>query len=268
MKCLSRIWKLRKQSDKIKIILWLYLAACIFGILGVKSGIEWVELVRKPITYRVLFEKRGHGEKEYIKNLPHVLAVSHENKDTITLTGNWGEMTVTRVELDADYMKQVYHISDEETMKTMYLNEKAYQEYKKTAKISKMQEQAQGGLQCQYRVTERANEKPDGGTARLILLKGTNTEEKPCAYMVCGKGKILKENKYLRVRSDGREIGQELEENGYTIQNNLEIQQKEFQSSMLKTHFGYRLAIALLLFLNAERLGREERKNKFFKSTL
>ena len=37
MKCLSSIWKLRKRSDRVKIILWLYLAACVFLFLGVKG---------------------------------------------------------------------------------------------------------------------------------------------------------------------------------------------------------------------------------------
>lgn len=158
MKCLSSIWKLRKQSDRVKIILWLYLAACIFLFLGAKAGVEWIQVVRKPVTYRLLSEKSGQEENDPIKkirNLPHVLAASHENKETITLTGNWGEMAVTCVELDADYMKLVYHISDKETMKTIYFNEKAYQKYKKTAKISKMQEQAEGGLQSQYYITDQ-----------------------------------------------------------------------------------------------------------------
>ena len=271
MKCLSSIWKLRKQSDRVKIILWLYLAACIFLFLGAKAGVEWIQVVRKPVTYRLLSEKSGQEENDPIKkirNLPHVLAASHENKEMITLTGNWGEMAVTCVELDEDYMKLVYHISDKETMKTIYFNEKAYQKYKKTAKISKMKEQAEGGLQSQYYVTEEEKEKPDGGTARLILLKETNAESKPYVYMVREWEKFSKESEYVRVQSDGREIGQDLEEAGYMIQNKMEIQKREYQTTILKNHFNYRLMIAILLLLSAQCMRRKNRKNKFFKSTL
>lgn len=271
MKCLSSIWKLRKQSDRVKIILWLYLAACIFLFLGAKAGVEWIQVVRKPVTYRLLYEKSGQEENDPIKkirNLPHVLAASHENKETITLTGNWGEMAVTCVELDADYMKLVYHISDKETMKTIYFNEKAYQKYKKTAKISKMQEQAEGGLQSQYYITDQEREKPDGGTARLILLKETNAESKPYVYMVRERERFPKESEYIRVQSDGREIGQDLEEVGYMIQNKMEIQKREYQTTILKNHFNYRLMIAILLLLSAQCMRRKNRKNKFFKSTL
>ena len=131
-----------------------------------------------------------------------------------------------------------------------------------------MQEQAEGGLQSQYYITDQEREKPDGGTARLILLKGTNVESKPYVYMVRERERFPKESEYIRVQSDGREIGQDLEEVGYMIQNKVEIQKREYQTTILKNHFNYRLMIAILLFLSAQCMRQKNRKNKFFKSTL
>lgn len=128
MKWWREFWRLRKQSDRVKVMFLFFLAGIFFLADAIHGGIEVYSLVKSPAEYVV---KNGAADEltsyqmNGIESIPDTGAISRQRTSQLALKAPEGEMTVECLELSEDYLIFAYGVSEESAMKTIYLNQTA-----------------------------------------------------------------------------------------------------------------------------------------------
>lgn len=258
MKKWKRFLKLRKQDDRVKIILALAVLGAVFMIRAVYHGIRIYQTVQSSAEYVITADAPGGtlaGRQRELMQEENITAAGLWRQTSLTVKYQGRETAFSCSELSEDYMEEVYGIRDEGAMKTIYMNQKA---------ISQLLQEGDGigyfkengevrTLRVTYVKEADGDETFRQKTAEVVLVKEGVPEDAP--FVFC-KGDPIDLTKYasgIRVYTGGQELYGEtvdrLQNKGFTIANMQEIRETEYllQTEAVKIRYGV-ITAALCLF--------------------
>lgn len=246
MKWWTRFWKRRKQDDRIKIMLLFFLGMIVFLADIVNSGMKVYDRMRSPVEY-VVRNSSAPGLTSYqasaIKTMEDVQAVSRQRESSLTLSGAWGEMTVTCLELYDDYLTLAYGMSETGAMKVIYLNEMAWNQLIQASGETGTE---QGSLRLDYQLGEGDMT----GTAQIVYAKSGVSNDTACAFCGADSVRFSDSESGVRIQMRGQELDgttvKQLGQLGLEIVNSGEVQQNSLKQEMQFLRIRYAVIAALL----------------------
>lgn len=249
MKWWRRFWRLRKQDDRIKIILIFVLAGFIFSADAVHGGIQIYAMVKSPVEYIVrsgetsgitLYQMSG------IEAMENVQAVSKQRTSSLTLSDSWGELTVPCLELSDTYLDLAYGISETSAMKIIYMNAMAWNQL--------MQASGEHENNYEQKIDYALNGEEETGTARIVCLESGLPNDTPYAFCSADNVRLSGGDTAVRVRLSVRDLDgmniKRLSQLGLEVVNSGDVQTAAMQQEMKFMQIKYD-GIALVLCLAA-----------------
>lgn len=111
--------RLRRKNDSVKIISLLIIFLVIMVVCTIKEIFSLYRDINTPVEY----EAAG-----ILKNIEsdNIIALSKTKKETLTLRYKADEVNISYVSVSEEYLSRCYGIADVGSMRTLYMNEKAY----------------------------------------------------------------------------------------------------------------------------------------------
>lgn len=216
MKWWKKFWRIRKQEDRVKIVLLLFLLGIVFLFYGVYNGICLYQAVQTPVEY-VLAGDSGEqnlGRKlNEIREWENMAGASIFRESSVLITYQGEETTFSCVELSEEYIKDVYGISQSGATKTFYMNQKAFDMVKETNEaFSYKQSGSEDTLRMTYETEEAEEgqtqlpekERKEKKTAEIVRVKEGVNEEEPFVFSAGEKGILIKYGMGIRVCFKGQ----------------------------------------------------------------
>ena len=241
-----RFWKRRKQDDRIKIMLIFLMTGVGFMINAIYSGMQVYAMVQTPVEYIVRSNGKS-GITEYqmsgIEAMENLQAVSKQKESSLTLSGSWGEMTVTCLELSDVYLRSAYGISEISAMKVIYLNDMAWNQLIQTSGETGTE---QGSLRLDYQL----GEEDMTGTAQIVHAKSGVPNDTACAFCDADSARLSDGETGVRIQMRGQDLDgttvKQLGQLGLEIVNSGEVQQNSLKQEMQFLRMRYAVIAALL----------------------
>lgn len=231
MNALRRLWRLRRQDDRVKLaLLFLLLAAVLLGY-GVAGAAEYGALLRQPVEYVAVSVQTGPGLDAVIARLREredIVCASRERSYSLVA----GEKTLNVTELDSAYLSACYGIEGEGDARRFWLGSGAYGAFVGNG--------TESPAELSFTLGETESR---GAFYRADAL--------PESFAVsCGVSRTLSESGTVRVmfrRTDpsGADAAS-LVSMGFTIQNTEEMVSRGYEAELLLTRLGFSLLSAAL----------------------
>lgn len=248
-----RFFKLRKQSDTVKII-------CIFAIVGAAFLCNTVyhvygiyHYVNTPVEYVLTtgeVVKKVHVDE--LLQSEEVMRVSRQMMIPVTLTYQGIETTVSCTMLSQEYVEGMFDTELSASTRKFYMNEAAFQEWKNLLSEGNdgMPDLADDGqaygdteLDIRYHLPEESSK-----SAKLIVAE--NGEEDGFVCVAEDDSRLLKEACSLRVQFgthdlDGLHVDK-LRKLGFEIENEEVVIEEEYEIKERLLHIKYGLFCSAL----------------------
>lgn len=247
-----RFWKRRKQDDRIKIMLIFLMTGVGFMINAIYSGMQVYAMVQTPVEYIVKSNGKS-GITEYqmsgIEAMENLQAVSKQKESSLTLSGSWGEMTVTCLELSDAYLRSAYGISEISAMKVIYLNDMAWNQLMQACGETGNDSETgmeQGSFQLDYQL----GEEDMTGTAQIVHAKSGVPNDTACAFCDADSARLSDSETGVRIQMRGQELDgttvKQLGQFGLEVVNSDKVQQNSLKQEMQFLRMRYDVIAALL----------------------
>lgn len=191
MKWWKKFWKLRRQDDRVKVILMFLAGGIVFFIYAGYNSVLLYKMIQNPTEYVLAPEGRKTDVQKRLSKIcewDEIAAASFQTEKDITLKYQDYEETFSCIELSEAYMEAVYGVKESGAMKTFYMNKKAYRQL---CRESGLQEKYEGhtagdGLKLSYTDEAGPVSQAAAGAARVVLVKQNMPKAEP--YIFCKKG--------------------------------------------------------------------------------
>lgn len=260
MKWWKKFWRLRKQEDRVKIVLLLFLMGIVFLFYGVYNGICLYQTVQTPVEY-VLTGDSGDkylGRKlNEIREWENMAGTSIFRENSVLITYQGEETTFSCVELSEEYIKDVYGISQSGATKTFYMNQKAFDMVKEAeGAFSYKQSDSEDILRVAYEMEAAEEgqtqlpekERKEKKTAEIVLVKEGVNEEEPFVFSVEEKGILIKYGTGIRLCFKGQDMDgsqlRKIQEAGFTVKNINVYQELEYLRKEKELHIKYAFGVS------------------------
>lgn len=268
----KKFWKLRRQDDRVKVMLMFFAAGVIFFTCAGYQSVRYYKMIQSPAEYVLTTENvRTNVRKELseICKLDEIAAVGFQSERDITLKYQEYEGTFSCMELSKAYMEAVYGVKESSSMKTFYMNEKAYRQLCRESGLKERQTGRAGGnsLRLSYMDSASKADSADpvsassvAAAARVMLVKQNMPKKEP--YVFCKKGVQNEVETMLPVRIFARrqdwdgQLVKKLQESGFTLENQEEVRKEEYERGLLSCGLKYNLLAAVICFCSAAALRR------------
>lgn len=262
MKWWKKFWRIRKQEDRVKIVLLLFLLGIVFLFYGVYNGICLYQAVQTPVEY-VLAGDSGEqnlGRKlNEIREWENMAGASIFRESSVLITYQGEETTFSCVELSEEYIKDVYGISQSGATKTFYMNQKAFDMVKETNEaFSYKQSGSEDTLRMTYETEEAEEgqtqlpekERKEKKTAEIVRVKEGVNEEEPFVFSAGEKGILIKYGMGIRVCFKGQDMDgsqlRKIQEAGLTVENMQVYQELEHLREGRELHIKYAVGLSII----------------------
>lgn len=227
----KKLWNLRRQNDKVKLALWMFLLAGWFAVEMIGQVGEYAVLANKPVEYILKAQVSGSLLNTKIKGLHSmegVIGVSKQRE--YVLIGE--KMTLTVTELSEEYLAQCYGIRLEGAGQQYWLSPEAFQELTDSKSRSPV-----------YMAYERDGKRESGG---FSAAAGVPVGEGRAVST--GNSLTLSDSDMLRIRLEHYDqilIGS-LEGQGFIICNQEDLLAQTYETELLLVKFRYQCIAAAL----------------------
>lgn len=262
MKWWSKFWKIRKQKDKVKLILLFVLLG--IGFLGhlIYEGICLYQITITPAEYILTCQNAAGITDNQMKELweqEQVSAVSRQQELSLELAGQRGKMNLTCLEVSQSYLENAYGIRSCSSMQVFYVNKLAYDELTRSMGYAEGGEAPPTEWNMGYVLGGE-----DSGMAKIIFVSEGIPNDQPYAFHEGSSVKLAKNSPAIRVQVrkqdlDGMQV-QRFQQSGLEIVNNTEVEETLFRQETLLLQMKYDCMIAMLCLLFAgclKKFGKE-----------
>lgn len=264
MKWWKKFWKLRKQNDVIKVMLFFFAAGTAFCANAIYNGILLYQEAQSPAEYIITGEFSGNIQDtkwKKIRELEDVAAISRQTDNSITMQYQGSETTFTCTVLSKEYLEAVYGIKESGAATIFYVNQIAFDQLKQDMSNPQAFEQAvkNNSLLVNYTAENQPLAGTDslGGdttaipvrrTAKIVLMENSISDSPYVCYS--GNGSALAESTALRVcfrrQNADNENAQKLQMLGFTIETADLVQETEYTIEIQIVRIGHSIIAALI----------------------
>lgn len=253
MKWWSKFWKIRKQKDKVKLmLLFILLGIGFFGHL-IYEGIRLYQITITPAEYILTsHDSTGITDKQMkeLWELEQVSAVSRQQELSLELAGQRGKLNLTCLEVSRSYLENAYGIQSNSSMQVFYVNTLAYEE------LIRSMGYVEGGdaLPTDWNMGYILGGE-EAGMAKIILVTEGVPNDQPYAFHEGNSVRLAKHSPAIRVQVsqqdlDGMQV-QRFRQSGLEIVNNTEVEEMLFRRETMLLQMKYDCIIAVLCLLSA-----------------
>lgn len=249
MKWWREFWRLRKQSDRVKVMCLFFLAGIFFLADAIHGGTEVYSMVKSPAEYVVknsAADELTSYQMNGIESIPDTGAISRQRTSQLALKAPEGEMTVECLELSEDYLIFAYGVSEESAMKTIYLNQTAGEQLLQAFQKTEIEED--------YQTEYILGEQEEAGTAKIRVLSEKLPNDTPQAFCASDSVRLSEGGGTVRVLMKRKDLDgmndKRLATLGLQVVNAADIEKTAMQQEMKFMQIKYDM-IALALCLGA-----------------
>lgn len=246
------------------------------GFLGdfIYRGIQIYRTVNGPVEY-VLTSATGEvtdAQIAKLKNLEQVKAVTRQQEMTVMLESQGAQVSISCVELSADYLESVYGVPKGSSMKTFYLNQAAWKQLSEQmngdvgVEMSLPENDLTSGpvnqrpdtesLQMEYALSEENGEEgaeSESGTAKVVLLENAGADEPACAFCEGNSATLSDGADTARVQIGQQDLNgtewKHFNQLGFEAANSEEVQLAALTQEMQFLRLKYDILVAALSFV-------------------
>lgn len=256
MKCWMKLWKLRRQDDRVKIVFLLFLTGFGFCINVVYNGISLYKMLYRPFEYIIegTNDSLADSKLAELGKQKNVFAVSRQNEFDVIFNSRENELTVPCVELSASYIEDVYNIKEKKAMITFYVNKKGYNQLCKELKIENNKYKE---LKLNCIINKNGDTKEDFTekecTARIIVIENNLSNDK-ASFVYVGDNFNIHKSKKARVCVSYKDIERifinNIEKLGLHIDNIDNINKTEYMQKILLNRILYGIIVFVICFFS------------------
>ncbi|WP_322170499.1 hypothetical protein [Acutalibacter caecimuris] len=126
MSAWGRLWRLRRQNDKVKLAWVMFLAAGYFAVSGVVQAAQYAVGLARPVEYVLAAPAAVGAERlKALAALEGVVAVSCQREYTLAS----GEKSLTVTELSEAYLAQCYGLAATGASRMFWLSPESYRAF-------------------------------------------------------------------------------------------------------------------------------------------
>lgn len=253
MKWWSKFWKIRKQKDKVKLmLLFILFGIGFFGHL-IYEGICLYQITITPAEY-ILTSHNSAGitdiQMKELWELEQVSAVSRQQELSLELAGQRGKMNLTCLEVSQSYLENAYGIRSCSSMQVFYINKLAYDELTRSMGYVEGGDVPPTDWNMGYVLGGE-----ESGMAKIILVSEGIPNNQPYAIHEGSSVRLAKNSPAIRVQVrqqdlDGMQV-RRFRQSGLEIVNNTEVEETLFRQETMLLQMKYDCVIALLCLLAA-----------------
>ncbi len=253
MKWWSKFWKIRKQKDKVKLmLLFILLGIGFFGHL-IYEGICLYQITITPAEYILTsYDSAGITDKQMkeLWELEQVSAVSRQQELSLELAGQRGKANLTCLEISQSYLENAYGIRSCSSMQVFYVNQLAYEELLRNMGYMDGSETPKENWNMGYVLGGE-----ESGMAKIILVTEGVPNDQPYAFHEGNSIRLAKHSPAIRVQVsqqdlDGMQV-QRFRQSGLEIVNDTEVEEMLFRQETMLLQMKYDCIIAGLCLLSA-----------------
>lgn len=126
MKLWKEFWKNRKRSDRVKIMLYLGIAAVVFLVLTAVDIINLIKYINTPTEYIISCSTVSDAALDQLTGIDGIGAVTPQKNSTLTLKHNANETVMEAACISKEYAKAVFGVEPKGEMTTIFANSNAY----------------------------------------------------------------------------------------------------------------------------------------------
>lgn len=182
MKWFSSLLKKRKQDDRIKIILFFALLGIIFLGNSVYRIVKLYDMVSDLEEY-ILTENETIKIKDIqidtLSKIENVVSVSRQKEVPLELKKNSESISLNCLELSESYLKTVYGININSSMKVFFINKSAYNTLTQSQNFAEEFKKGKNSIMADYALGE---ESLSYGTAKVVLVENKVPDDMPFAF--------------------------------------------------------------------------------------
>ena len=256
MRWLKKLLLLRKQQDRVKLIVCFFTAGAIFMVRLLLFGSAFYQEQNTPAEY-VLSEGEtvNDGMIDRIRQWKTCKTACRQRTNTVTFQGGWGTIALEYVQIEADYLKEVYAVKETSGMQTFYLNQAAWDQIAGRMKESGMSLPENGKTQ----MTVTTGDPEQTQKVRLLLYPDLFSEEEPrifCMETAAG----LSDADEVRVVLSGHDTDHAAQkyfsELGFSFLEEKQIVEQNARDTLTWTQIRYEAVLAAVCFVSAICLNR------------
>lgn len=257
MECLKKWIKLRKQNDIVKILFLIFAVAVFFLAYALYNCFLLYGKMENSVEYIMTADS---GKKTSIQEIVNsdadnrINAASFQQEYAFTVKLQGSSATFTAFGLSGEYIKSVYGIDKVGAMKKIYMNKKAYANLCRQLNITKIREENNKltSLRVSYSAVssfQQSMEAEEKGTVEIALVEENINNEEPFAFYILNSPCNTAENQ-IRVDINNNRFGQKNEQKfempGFTVENNAQIEKRQFQQEIIALKIKYSFITAFI----------------------
>lgn len=244
MKRLKNLLRNRKQSDRVKIMLYLGIAAVIFLVLTAFDIADLVKYINTPAEYILSCDAVSDAGLDQLLAVDGVSAVTPEISRSLTIKYRANKTVTEAACISKEYAKAVYGIEHKGEMTTVYANSKAYQ------RILSALAGVNGDPDMSNEIKAEVLEGDRYKACRIVKIDQEISAEEPFAFIVAADSVLKKQAHTVRVfvpRQDTEQIAVgRIQDMGYWVTNREAILSFHNRIDHLFLEIKYHLIIAVM----------------------
>jgi len=237
-------WKNRKRSYRVKIMLYLGIAAAVFLVLTAIDVIDLVKYINTPAEYILSCDAVSDAGLDQLMDIDSVSAVTPEQNQSLTVKYR-ANKTVTEVTcISKEYAKTVYGVERKGEMTTIFANNKAYRRILSELAVINGDPDLYSEIKVEVLVGNKY--KP----CRIVSIHQKIETETPFVFMITTDSVLKTHADSIRAfvpRQDTEQLAVSIIQNlGYEVMNREDILSFHNQIDRLFLEIKYHLIIAVM----------------------
>ncbi|MBQ9934762.1 MAG: hypothetical protein IJO70_02850 [Lachnospiraceae bacterium] len=250
MSFIKRFLRLRKQDDRVKIMLVLGIIAMVCLIFVIKNTVTMYNYVNSPTEYELMGNLTSDLKLKELSQLESVKMISLQGDMSASVRYNMNETSVGYMVLSADYASYVYGVKDTTNMTTLYANSLAYEQLLKALSVDRYIYSSvyeAGELVLEYKAGDKEY------TSAKVVLVGELPDDEPFVFAIENSVDLKNKANKLRVYVSKQDMEQmiikEFESRGYFISDKEILLEFQNQLDKLVIDIKYQVIICIMSIL-------------------
>ena len=250
MGILKDFLRLRKQSDRVKIMFVLGIIALVLLISIIKDVVTVYNYVNSPTEYELYGNLSSNIKLNELSQLEQVDMISLQADSSVRLRYKMKETDVSYISVSKEYASYVYGIENNKSMLMLYANKLAYKQMLKDLQIDSYYDSAV--YESREILLDYKGEDDKYTSAKVILVEELDND-RPIIFSVENnatlKAKAAKLRAYVSKQDMELMFVKELEGRGYSLCDREGIIEFQNALNVLLLKFRYHLIIFLMSIL-------------------
>lgn len=244
MKRLKDFLKNRKRSDRVKIMLYLGIAAVLFLVLTAVDIIDLVKCINSPAEYILSCDTVSNAGLDQLMDIDGVSAVTPAKNSSLTVKYRTNKTTTGVTCISKEYAKAVYGVERTGEMTTLFANSKAYR------RILSELTGVSSAPDLNNEIIVEVQEGDRYKACRIVCIHQENSDEDPYVFRVAADSVLKTHADSIRVfvpRQDTEQIAvSRMQDLGYMVMNREEILSFQNRIDRMFLEMKYHLIIATM----------------------